>query len=271
MWISIALVFGLLLGFIAGRVSGSKAAKLEVCEITRQRQVDQKEYLTLLLRNLAQVMMIRNIEAYGRLRSRTFEKVTNLRKANDSLKIASLAGIASKYPYFSDFDAMPVKEYIFPLDACSWHSQEDLEQFYEEIAIFRALNFPTLEVSDEMKQRESKLFEKYCAQWEDTLFKQRVLSVMNAFYDFRAIVEDEQSDLQYSTSSVDVVELPNTIERRFGLRFKDTNQYGIFTVFHDDRSYETIYRSDERFEAQVIIDPIGSLEFVHMYQLESVF
>ena len=52
--------------------------------------------------------------------------------------------------------------------------------------------------------------------------------------------------------------VPHFAETRYGVYFNDTDESGLYTVFHGDRDerYVGLYRSDARFEKEVILDDI---------------
>jgi hypothetical protein len=54
-------------------------------------------------------------------------------------------------------------------------------------------------------------------------------------------------------------------ESRYGFHFKDTDEFALYGMFHADgrdRPYESFYRSDANFEAEIYIDHLRTDELI---------
>ncbi|UPK15811.1 hypothetical protein IVA93_37530 (plasmid) [Bradyrhizobium sp. 155] len=58
----------------------------------------------------------------------------------------------------------------------------------------------------------------------------------------------------YESAEIAVFKLYDVAEVVKGFWFKDTNEYGVHSVFYgDDKSYESFYRSDRTFEKREVL------------------
>jgi hypothetical protein len=47
---------------------------------------------------------------------------------------------------------------------------------------------------------------------------------------------------------------------RYGVHFKDTDEYGLYTIFLDDsgeKTYEFVFRSDDTFQKEIVLEPLS--------------
>jgi hypothetical protein len=84
------------------------------------------------------------------------------------------------------------------------------------------------------------------------------------FFSCRA--NTEQKDLRqddepllYKTATFSIRRVPHFAEIRYGIRFNDSDECGLYTTFYGDREdpYIGFYRSDARFEKDAMLDDIG--------------
>jgi hypothetical protein len=104
--------------------------------------------------------------------------------------------------------------------------------------------------------------EKYIQEIKDTKFRQRLCAAVNEFHAHRrdlfgdAQVGDTQGTIAYETAVLAVHYVPHFAENRYGFHFKDTNEFGLYSSFISDegKDYQSFYRSDRKFEAEIYLN-----------------
>lgn len=266
MWEVLSGIIGLIIGFfIASKIMHSDNDDA-IRSLKSQKDADQDEYLKVLLRSLSHVMIVRDLDAYCRIKKRTFEKVKEFKKYSQDAKSQTLSLIAEEYPYINDFDKMNVKEFVLPLDSASLLSTEELGKVYEDIHIFLAQNNDPSVYPEEVLKKNEEFFEEYIQRLRDAVFKQNVLREINAYKN--AEVASDKKNLNYNFRNIQILPLNHFAETRYGLHFKNTDEYAIYGIFYDDNSkaHETVYRSNKSYEAEESLDALV-VDFVYEKQI----
>jgi hypothetical protein len=65
----------------------------------------------------------------------------------------------------------------------------------------------------------------------------------------------DENPISYETDVLAVSYVPDFLQSRYGFHFKDTDEFGLYTLFVDDndKTYLGFYRSDREFEAEIIL------------------
>jgi len=97
--------------------------------------------------------------------------------------------------------------------------------------------------------------EKYVQRFKDTRFKNRL---KDAIREFRVYESNKAPEPLYETAAFSVRRVRHFAELRYGVHFKDTGEFGLYTVFNDDpgERYIGFYRSDAAFEKEIVLDDI---------------
>jgi hypothetical protein len=101
-------------------------------------------------------------------------------------------------------------------------------------------------------------------QIKETRFRQRLVAAISEFFAHRKGSLLDHLDqaqgtipLAYETGLFEVYYLPHFAENKYGVYFKDTGEFGVHSSFYDDsrdKTYNSYYRSDRKFEAENYLD-----------------
>jgi len=265
MWELISGILGLVIGFfIAAKVKKSEYQD-SIRLLKSQKKADQNTYLQVLLRNLSNILIARDLDDYCEMRRKTFNKVEEFKTYSPELRTNKISQISERYPYIKDFDKIDAKEFILPFDAVSTLGLDELHEVYEDIHVFLAADDHSNGMINEVVDYNRNFFEQYVQRIKDTKFKQKVLREIRAYLDTKVITD--KVDLTYTLRNIEIREIDHFADRRYGLYFKDTNEYAIYEVFYDgSKAYESVYRSDNNFEVEEILDALN-VDFIYERQI----
>jgi hypothetical protein len=102
--------------------------------------------------------------------------------------------------------------------------------------------------------KDLKHLEEYVEKIKDTKFRQRLVAAVEEFYARRG---GGGLTSGYETDLLAVRYVHHYAETRYGVHFKDTGEFGLYSYFYDDRkdkTYERYYRSDREFIAEIALD-----------------
>jgi hypothetical protein len=151
------------------------------------------------------------------------------------------------------------RDYVLYADALSTNTYDEVERHYTDIIRFQALQIAVddnwSDIHQPTNEAELAHLEKYVRQFKDTRFKNRL---KDAIREFRVYESNTAQEPLYETAAFSVRRVRHFAEIRYGVHFKDTDEFGLHTVFIDDRSerYISFYRSDAAFEKEIILDDI---------------
>jgi len=249
----------LIVGFLVGMKLFAKIAVPEIKEIEKTQAIDRANYLFTLRRELANLLIWRDPQRYLKL----FQELSSEFKSFGSWRLEEinkrLAELSEKYPFYDDFDIIESKEYV--LYSGDWLNYEELEARYRDIATFVALSFVGNTSWKDERWRFELVFDdghehlsEYVQSIEDTKLIARMDRVM----------EDSkiyQQTSPFDNDSYSVRYLYSHYEDRYGIHFKLTNEFAIYTsfVFDDGHTTHSHYRSDSTFEKEEFLFENGAL------------
>lgn len=154
---------------------------------------------------------------------------------------------------YHNFDLVDTRDHVLYADALGGYPLKDIEEHYLNLVKFHALK----RVLDEGWQfRDAatsenilKHLEKYVQKIKDTRFRQCLVTAVEEYFAHRP----DDGSIEYETRLFAVSHVPHFAENRYGFHFKDTDEFGLYTLFVDDRNkaYRGFYRSDRQFEAEI--------------------
>jgi hypothetical protein len=172
---------------------------------------------------------------------------------------------------YEDFDLIGTRAHVLYADAFNSHSVEDIEEHFLSLVKFHAIQraddkdweFRGPAVSD----KDIEHLQGYVRKIKDTRFLQRLKNAVADFYTYRDSrgFEPAQHQLVYETKGLSVFRIPHIVEIRHGFHFKDTDEFGLYSVFYADgrdKPYESYYRSDRMFEAENYLDHLRIDELI---------
>jgi hypothetical protein len=256
-----------ILAFFAGtalqRSTTRKANEPINQRIHKNLAQDRELALQTLRRELANYMIRCDPERYLKLYRRARDVETAIGAADKSAQEAQLSAITEKYPFYADFDFIGVRNHVLYADALSTSSYEDVENHFLNMIEFQALQHV---LDDDWKRypatsdRDLNHLEEYVRNIKDTKFKQRLEDAVREFSVYQRGVRDAGSKELIHTYATDVVTVryvSHFAETRYGVHFKDTDEFGLYGLFYaDDRDepHLSLFRSDANFKAEIVLD-----------------
>ena len=273
-WLIFGLLFvaGFILARLTSRSSKDKKNKLFAESATQllhakdnKHEADKLLLLTTLCRELANYMIRRDPKRFLAVykKGRAAAEMANGTVSGESKK-ALLKMLSDKYPFLSNFDIVQVRDYVLYEDALSHFPPEDIEQTYIDIVQFKALGNSLkwwYDITD--FENEEDHLGRYVQRIEDTILQQKLHLAIGQYYDSRNNENDSHLEKDaygkiFDCSWFALHRLSHKMENRYGIYFKDTDNYGIYSsfIYDNGRMSESYYRSDQSF---VLEEPLDAL------------
>ena len=254
----IAMIVTLGFGVAVGWWTAAKAFKLEIYGIEHRVADDQANYLMILRRELANYV----------IRSEPVKFLNAYKKNHDELKqykmfsrvalMGEYIALCERFKYLRDLDIVQseIQSYVLYEESLGWKSVDDVLAHYWTICRFQRLK--TLldehwESFDVTSNEDLAHCEKYVAAINDAKFAIRVEKAIQTYHGGKAGVLTE-----FENDELFVQPLHHFAEFRYGVGFKDTNEFGIRSVFEFDEAGKapsiTIYRSDSSFTKEIYVE-----------------
>lgn len=255
-WISVALAVtvGTLGGFLMGARYLAGTIRPAMHEANLNRASDHDLLMRAYRRELAQWLFRDDPDRYRALYERARNVEAQILAADRTIRQSMMTRIATDKPFIRDFD-LGSREYITTSDALKWYSVEDIEERYLDIVRWQSLQVaddPSWSLIEKPTSEDDLSFlSDYTARLKDTRFKKRLQCAMHTYRLSRSF--DDSLNLETANFSVTLVD--HIVESRYGIHLKDTNEFGLYTAFHDtDRTYESYYRSSADFTVERALD-----------------
>lgn len=248
-------------GFVLGSKLSAKAVAPALTQVSNTQAIDRANFLQTLRRELANVMVWRNPQRYLQLYRQLNSEVSSLRSWRPEEVRKRLAELASKYPYYSDFDSVATREYVLYADGVSMLGDDEMEERYRDLVMFAALSSiddagwkdAFVHTTD---NKELAHLTKYVQRIEDTKLRLRIERAM----DDNAMARREDAR-NLNNDCYSIVDLPHFAENSYGVHLKRTNEFGIYSffVFDDGRIHYIYYRSDPTFAQEQELNPLHAV------------
>jgi hypothetical protein len=238
----------------------------------RAKALEQNYERSLLVRNLNDAEA-RHLEVLRReianlivasdpdLMIRCYEKAWAFEReitASRERAVAEEAALVAKFPMFPDFEILGTRHFVPYHEARDWWSDDALVERYHEISrmlVFmrRRLEFSAKGPVHDAKERDV-LYE--CMRREkDHRFRKRIEDAIRRFYAFRAGLEKGDPATcgitNFEDAEVEVIHLPSLVDNEYGITFKKTDEYAVYSfhVFDDSLKISYSYfRTDLMFK-----------------------
>ncbi|MCW6507081.1 hypothetical protein [Lichenifustis flavocetrariae] len=231
------------------------------------RNLDEAEirHLEVLRREVANLIVETDPDLMVRCYERAWAWERETAKNPDRLRADELALVA-KIPMFQDFDIFGTRHFI-PYAEGRWAaSDDDLVERYLEIGRMLVLMKNRSEI-DVVRRRpshdekEHKVLLDTVRKVKDRRFRARIEDAMRRCWAYRqgfgAGKGEPYAGLHetFSDAEVEVFQIPYGLspDNETGIAFKKTDEYGVYSTFHDDqhdKTYESYYRTDAAFKAR---------------------
>ena len=268
-WFACTGIAGLIVGFLVGAYLGASGARHSTTEalgnMARNLASDRDFLLRVLRRELANWMLRRDPDRYLRVYRAAHEAEATIRVADRSEQQIQFGELTKQYPFYQDFDLLGTREHVLYADVLSTNSYEEVERHYTDIIRFQSLQI-VLDGESEWKRATSDddlaHLEEYVRQFKDTRFKNRLKDALSEFYAYRRGMEAAKSlDANQplcETAAFSVYHVPHFAENRYGIHFKDTDEYALYGFFYSDKMklHEGFYRSNATFDKEIVLDAL---------------
>jgi hypothetical protein len=215
-----------------------------------------RRHLEVLRREIANLIVAADPE----LMVRCYEKAWTFEREiadNPARAQAEEVALVAKFPMFSDFELLGTRHFVPYSQARDIFSDDTLVERYHDIS--RMLVF--MRRRDEFASKYAVHDEKErkvlydCMQAEkDRRFRARIEDVIRRFYAYRAGLEKGDPSMfgvtNFEDTDVEVIRLPSLVDIEYGITFKKTNEFGIYSfyVFDNGKITHDYYRSDAFFK-----------------------
>lgn len=250
----VVLIFG---GIIGAKIA-SIGLKESLSKTFRSRASDRAMILAILRRELANVLIWRDPDRFLKIYSDIHSEISSFENLkNEEIKV-KLSALCSKYPDYSNFDLLEMRDYIQYVDAFDCISWKDISEHYKDLIYFTTLshidNHEWRDVNISVTSDNELLhLTKYAQEIKDSKLYFKIEVAMDFYYASQQCAECKL-DL-FENRDFKVERVPHIAESRWGITLKITNEFGIYSSFHGDRTYTSIYRSDSAFNSEKFIDP----------------
>lgn len=248
----------LIVGFLLGMKLTAKAALPEIKKIEKTRAIDRANYLFILRRELANILIWQDSHRYLKFYQELCLEFKYLKSWRQEEVNKRLLELSEKYPSYGDFDIIQSNEYVLYSD--NWHKYEELEERYRDIATFVALSLVgdtswqdarfqiNFNFTDDFAPDKLGHLLEYVDRIEDTKLIMRIDQALNAYY----IMRDKESGMLDNDFFAVKMLYRSSPDFCYSVHIKRTKEFAIFSTFvHDDgHTTDVYYRSDSKFEKE---------------------
>ena len=262
-WLTCAALIGVGGGLFLGFRGATLLIQPGITEQTRNMAGDRNFLLSVLRRELANWMFRRDPDRYRRAYKAAHDATTAIGAADRAEQRRQLAKLAEQYPFYTDFDLVSTRDYVLYADALSGNSYDDIERQYIDIIRFQALQSAldeTWRSTSMTSDKELEHLDSYLLRFKDTLFRTRMGEALREFHAYRRGKGDSAGPDVYETALLAVRPVAHFAEVRYGVHFKDTDEFGLYGVFFaDDRDepFTGYYRSNVGFSEEIILHDLA--------------
>ena len=259
----IASAFGI--GALAGVAVSSRFFSAAMKESERERDFTQASDRNIILhafrRELGNWIVRRSADRFRTLCKVVFAEAADLLKADTAKQTEIYRDIVARRENYQDFDFFGTRDYVLYDDA-GFSGLDEAGACYRDIVIFQtALSslFPHWKRFNPVDGFRADHLDDYIRRIADTRFMRRVERAVEDYRIFEKGREAGNSVYSYETPSLTVRRVSHFAEIRYGVHFKDTDEYGLYGVFvpdHADRPIAGAYRSDATFQRE---EPLNAL------------
>ena len=262
-----SLVLGAFLGFVLGAVAGQSVSKEEMRDVKRHKLEDQKLYLGVLRRELANLLIQRDPDRFLAFYEETFYQLTDMGEKPKSLIDAEEKLIIEKYPMIADWDHINTHDYVL-YDNGQFHTENELYAVYRDLVTYQTiLSYRPATQADPLKWQPALTHQRlehlrsYISEFKGTRLKHRLVEAMRQInvhkheldrlcsmsQDFREAYHGANlegaahhvSTPQFTAKPVAV----SAAESGYHIRFADGEE-GMVGFFYEDRAYVSVYGVD---------------------------
>ncbi|RIA55567.1 hypothetical protein [Dichotomicrobium thermohalophilum] len=259
-----ATIFIGIIALIGGIAIGLKLQanndRHKIKELMRSQAHDRFHYLATLRREIANILIWQNPDRFLAMYENIMLELQNVSDMNrDALK-KRFDDLVEKYPHFIDFDAIGTKDYVLYPDAIDWKTNNDLEEYYKDnlrFTFYATELVKSWQIFRYYRNPHVDHARRYAQRVKDTHLKEKMLHAVETI-DVVKRYGDIDFDFELDSDKFHAKRLfPDTPDLQIGIHLKKENEYGIYSVFVDDKIFKNYYRSCPNFETQQPLDTIN--------------
>lgn len=261
---AVALLVGALAGLVVGFPLGGTEAKQAISTSLRHKHEDQKLFLKVLRRELANLLLQRDPDRFERFYQETLYQLIDMGTKPQSLINAQEKLLIEKYPKIADWDHLGTRDYVLYDDA-SFDSDNNLYTLYRDIIFYQtiqshepATSSSPIKWTPEFSERELDHLRTYVKELKGTRLQYRLIeatrqvkaheneisrlcTLSDAFSAAYYASADEDKPAVMSTRQFTARRIAVTAaENGYHIQFSDGDE-GIVSFFFDDRAYVSVY------------------------------
>lgn len=254
---------GALAGYAFRQPKGKQESRSQdAITSSRASASDRSNLLHAYSRELSNHLVQLNPDRYYTIYSRALDEQEKLFAVDKTTREAQLHILTERYPIYDNFDFVGTRPYVLYGETLGRYDSDDIEEHFLNLVKFHSLQRAVSEewrlLMPMLSKKELDHLAGYIRQVKDTKFKERLKLAVGEFSAVRRSQAIDfkipDSSMVYETAEMAVYKLYDIAELMEGFWFKDTNDYGIHSVFYgDDKSYESFYRSDRTFEKREVL------------------
>jgi len=253
-------VIGLIGGFVLGAKANANSARSKFNEIMRSQAHDRFHYLATLRREIANLLIWVNPDRFLQMYENIMLELQNVSDMNrDALK-KRFDALVEKYPHFIDFDAIGTKDYVLYPDAIDWKTTDDLEEYYKDnlrFTYYATELVKSWQIFRHYRNPHLDHARRYVQSVKDTRLKEKISEIVKMI-EFTEHNGNLEWDFEIETETFHAKRLfPSMPDWRMGIHPKKESEYGVYSVFFDDKIFRNYFRSDPDFETQKPLDTIN--------------
>lgn len=236
-----------------------REAKREIDQLEQRICVARTCYLETLQRELANVILSANLEAFEVAFYFMRDWEHEIGKSGRDRRLGEYKLLLEKFPRLEDFDLIGTKHFILYDDRPSWRVDQLVER-YKEVSKFLIVDENRLPYPKAARynEREIEIFGKAIKIYRDLRLKEAIEIGMRRYYLWR---KDRDADGNvYEDNEYGVVLLSELKARGFtpglewGVFCKKLKEYGLYTHFgHDGEDDYRYFRSNSTFSIQQVL------------------
>lgn len=258
----IAVITLLAAAFFAGTKFGLAAAadlpNFVSADIARHHASDQSKMLDTWRREIANILVWNDPERYLNLYRSLHLEVKDYGAWKTQVLREKLDGLCEEYPIFTDFDPLGIRPHVLYADESASISIEEFEKRFADLTRYKAFRRWTDKSWGHVtatSETDLEHLTRYAGRLRDTKFLLRLERAMSDYNVWRAADHDE---FIFEYGNVVIRPVSHIAERRHGIHFKDTNEFGLCCQFASDdgRSSISYYRSNNTFQDEGILDAL---------------
>jgi hypothetical protein len=247
--VGVSMIVALGVGVAAGWWFATKAFKSESYELGNRVADDQNNYLMILRRELANYVIRKEPEKFLDAYKKNHAELSRYATLSEAALKGEYVDICTRFKYFRDLDIVEARSHVLYEDALGWMSVEEVLAHYWTICRFQRLkklldkHWAKFDVTSD---KDLEHCERYVTAIKDAKFAIRLERAVRTYHGSRTGDSTEFENDEFS-----VRPLSHFAELRYGVSFKDTEEFGIRTFFGFDDAEKapliTYYRSDQSF------------------------